>query len=64
MDAMRRTLEVAARIGLHALVVDARDVGAAAFYLGYGFIPFPGEELRLFMPVRTIEEGFPAKPVR
>ncbi len=62
VDAMRRTLEIAARIGLHALVVDAKDVGAAAFYLGYGFIPFPSEGLRLFMPVRTIEKALAAMP--
>jgi hypothetical protein len=31
-------------------VVDAKDDGAAAFYRGFGFRPFPDRPLRLFMP--------------
>lgn len=32
----------------HAIVVDARDASAAAFYARYDFRPFPSEPLRLF----------------
>ena len=53
-DAVRRTLRVAEEIAIHAVVVDAIDPAAAAFYAHYGFRPFPGEQLRLFLPLATI----------
>jgi hypothetical protein len=43
--------------GAHAMIVDARDDTAAAFYRKYGFIPFSGEERRrLFLPMGTIRK--------
>ena len=56
-DALRRTLRVAEEIAIHAVVVDAIDSVAAAFYARYGFKPFPGEQLRLFLPLATIGRG-------
>lgn len=56
-DAVRRTLRVAEEIAIHAVVVDAIDPTAAAFYARYGFRPFPGAELRLFLPLATIGGG-------
>lgn len=56
-DALRRTLRVAEEIAIHAVVVDAIDPTAAAFYTRYGFRPFPGEQLRLFLPLATIGRG-------
>lgn len=56
-DAVRRTLRVAEEIAIHAVVVDAIDPAAAAFYARYGFRPFPAEALRLFLPLATIGRG-------
>lgn len=58
MDALHRTLRVAGSIGLYAVVVDAQDTAAAAFYRRYDFRPFSGEPLRLFIPLATVAAAF------
>jgi len=47
-DAVRRATDVSDRIGSRALVVDAIDDNAAAFYRHHGFRPFPADPLTLF----------------
>lgn len=47
-DAVLNATTAAERIGLRALIVDALDEGAAAFYARHGFRAFPGQPLRLF----------------
>jgi GNAT superfamily N-acetyltransferase len=47
-DAVLNATLAADRIGLRALVVDALDDQAAAFYARHDFTPFPGQSLRLF----------------
>lgn len=54
MDAMNRILLASQTLAVHAVVVDAKDGAAAAFYRRYGFIPFTGEGRRLFLPMVTI----------
>jgi GNAT superfamily N-acetyltransferase len=39
--------------GALALVVDAKDEAAAAFYRASGFHPIPDETRRLFLPIAT-----------
>jgi predicted GNAT family N-acyltransferase len=58
MDAMAKLLEQSATIAAYALVVDAKDAHAAAFYLRYDFIAFPTNPLRLFLPTATIARLF------
>ena len=58
MDAMAKVLEQSATIATHALIVDAKDERAAAFYARYDFIAFPSNPLRLFLPVATIAQLF------
>lgn len=41
------------RIGAFALVVDAKDEGAVAFYESNGFTMIPDETRRLFLPIAT-----------
>ena len=43
-----------AEIAAFALVVDAKDKVAAAFYLHHGFIAFAGSPLSLFLPLATV----------
>jgi ribosomal protein S18 acetylase RimI-like enzyme len=50
-DAMSRA--VSSEIAAYALVVDAKDEGAAAFYRHHGFIPLPNSPLTLFLPLAT-----------
>ncbi|MFT4217777.1 MAG: hypothetical protein QM619_11430 [Micropruina sp.] len=47
-DAVINATTAAERIGLRALIVDALDGKAAAFYARHGFKPFTGKPLRLF----------------
>jgi GNAT superfamily N-acetyltransferase len=59
IDALSRTVELSRSVGVHAVVVDAIDEGARAFYEKYGFLPLLDGELRLFLPVTTIAQAFP-----
>jgi ribosomal protein S18 acetylase RimI-like enzyme len=43
-------------IAAYALVVDAKDETAAAFYKHHGFIAFPNSPLVLFIPLATISK--------
>ena len=54
MDALNRVLLATQTLAVHAVIVDARDDTAAAFYRKYGFIPFNDHRRRLFLPMATI----------
>lgn len=58
LDALRRCHQAASEIAAMAVVVDARDGAAAAFYLHYGFIPLDDSANRLFLPMATIAKLF------
>ena len=49
LDAVERSRQVSAQIGVYALFVDALDNGAARFYQSYGFAAFPDLPLTLFL---------------
>ncbi|MGH8672781.1 MAG: GNAT family N-acetyltransferase [Burkholderiales bacterium] len=55
--ALRQTVETSGRLGIYAIVVDAKHEKAAAFYREYGFQPFPTRRLRLFMPIATARKA-------
>jgi GNAT superfamily N-acetyltransferase len=59
-DALSRSLDLAERLGIHAVVVDALDAEAKAFYERFGFLPLTDDEMRLFLPLSTIQAA--AKP--
>jgi len=52
-DALARALR--AEIAAYALVVDAKDEPAAAFYRHHGFIAFTSQPLTLFLPLATAQ---------
>jgi len=52
-DALTRILAAGLSIATFAIVVDAKDADAAAFYRRLGFIPFPTRPARLFLPTAT-----------
>ena len=56
LDAIHRVVRAGDTIGVYAVVVDALHDRAGAFYERYGFVPFPSQPLRLYLPLRTFEQ--------
>lgn len=54
--ALIRAWQMNVASGCLLLIVDAKDEESKGFYVKYGFTPFPENQLRLFLPMRTIEE--------
>jgi predicted GNAT family N-acyltransferase len=59
MGALKRALEHSRNIASVAVVVDAIDENAHAFYRRYGFIDIPNHPNRLFIPMKTLAQLFP-----
>lgn len=55
-DALHRALR--SEIASFAVVVDAKDDAAARFYAREGFLPFPDQPRRLFLPMARVAELF------
>ncbi len=55
MDALNRSWHAAGEIGAMAVLVDAKDAEAKAFYEHFGFIPLQSRPMRLFLPMKTVE---------
>jgi GNAT superfamily N-acetyltransferase len=53
-DALTRSLDLSEKLGIHAVVVDALDGEAKAFYERLGFLPLTNDEMRLFLPMNAI----------
>lgn len=58
MDALRRSLEAATNIAAMAVLVDAKDDAAQAFYRHFSFLPLHEQPRRLFLPMKTVAELF------
>lgn len=56
LDAIHRIVRASDTIGVYAIVVDALHDRASAFYEKYGFVPFPSQPLRLYLPLRTFQQ--------
>jgi GNAT superfamily N-acetyltransferase len=54
IDALRRSLQAAAGIAAMAVLVDAKDDAAEAFYRHFSFLPLQDLPRRLFLPMKTI----------
>lgn len=52
-DAIDRVLDASDRLAIYAIVVDAKDEKACAFYQSFGFQPMPSRPQRLFLPLGT-----------
>ncbi len=55
--AMHLAASLAQQIGLYAVVVDAKNEAAAAFYVRYGFQRFPDRRLSLFLTTDVIRRA-------
>lgn len=58
MDALHRALEHSRSIASVAVVVDAIDEKARAFYERYGFVNLSNHPNRLFVPMKTVAQFF------
>lgn len=56
-DACRRALGVASEVASAGVLVDAIDDEAVRFYERFGFEPFQSNPTRLFLPMKTIQDG-------
>lgn len=57
IDAFHRVLQASETLAVYAIVVDAKNDKARAFYKRYGFIGFPQTPSRLFIPLETVRRG-------
>lgn len=53
VNALRRILAAAETMAVFAIIVEAKDERAVAFYRSFGFQQFSGHPHRLFMPATT-----------
>lgn len=58
MDALSRSYRATSEIASYAVVVDAKNDAAIAFYHRYDFIQFPDRPNRLFLPMNVIAKLF------
>jgi len=56
IDALKRIINANKTSAVYAIVVDAIDEAAIAFYEKYGFIKFPNIQRRLFLPIETAKQ--------
>jgi predicted GNAT family N-acyltransferase len=54
VDAIKRTLAVSEEIAIYAMVVEAINEEASAFYRQFGFSPFSQGGNRFFLPLKSI----------
>lgn len=59
-DAIKRVLRASEALAVHALVVDAKNDRAKAFYERYGFVAFVDAPNRLYLPLDTVLKTRPA----
>ena len=55
--ALRLAVEFSQRVGLYAVVVDAKHNKAKAFYIKLGFIACVDNPLCLYLPITTLEQS-------
>ena len=58
IDAIRRVRLASDTLGVHSIVVDAKDEAARTFYKRFGFIEISDSAKRLFLPMSTIDRLF------
>jgi len=58
VHALHRALTVSREVASLAVIVDAIDESARAFYEHFEFLPFPDQPRRLFLPMASVAELF------
>ncbi|MBI5632781.1 MAG: GNAT family N-acetyltransferase [Nitrospirae bacterium] len=60
-EAVHRTILIADQAGSIGLFVDAKNDRARDFYKHYGFVPLPGQNKTLFLPLKTLRDAIKAQ---
>jgi hypothetical protein len=58
MHALEKSLDASRNVASWAVFVEAIDIEAANFYRKYGFIELPEDNLKLFLPMKTVAQLF------
>ena len=58
-DACRRVHQASNLLGVYAVLVDALNDQAKAFYRHHGFIALPNQLTRLLLPLTTMAQAMP-----
>ena len=58
IDALQRILTASQEIAVKVIIVEAMDEEAREFYKHYGFIELPEQDLKLFLPIETVQRLF------
>jgi predicted GNAT family N-acyltransferase len=56
IDALRRSLNASAQIASLAVIAEALDERALDFYIKYGFQQFRQNPMKLYLPMKSVEE--------
>jgi predicted N-acetyltransferase YhbS len=55
-DALQRIVQASQVMAVYAVIVDALNDRATAFYKQFGFIPLPSQPLKLFLPMDSVAD--------
>ena len=56
IDALKKSLDTAMQVASLAVIAEALDERALSFYMKYGFKQFNQEPMKLYLPMKSIEE--------
>jgi predicted GNAT family N-acyltransferase len=56
VDALKKSLNVSKQVASLAAIAEALDEKALNFYLKYGFQQFSGDPMKLYFPMKSVEE--------
>ena len=56
VDALRKSLDVSTQVASLAAIAEALDEEALNFYIKYGFQQFKQDPMKLYLPMKSIEE--------
>jgi hypothetical protein len=57
-DALKKAIAVSKQIASLAVIAEALDENAVSFYLKYGFQKFHQDSMKLYLPIKSIEDIF------
>jgi predicted GNAT family N-acyltransferase len=56
IDALKKSLDATMQVASLAVIVEALDERALSFYIKYGFKQFKQEPMKLYLPMKSVEE--------
>jgi predicted GNAT family N-acyltransferase len=56
VDALRKSLDAAMQVASLAVIAEALGDSALSFYIKYGFQPFKQNPMKLYLPMKSVEE--------